>query len=323
LDPIIETSRLVKHFYLGGLFGRRQKVVHAVDDVDLCIPTGKIFALVGESGCGKTTFGRMLVGLTSATSGNVFFQGNELRYCLNQKSIRRQLQFVFQDTFASLNPRKSVREALEQPFAVHATLTRKELGTEVVNLLDMVGLTPPQIYEKRYPHELSGGQRQRVAIARAIAVHPRFIVADEPVSQLDVSVRAQILLLLTRLQEELKLTYLLISHDLALVRTVANHVAIMYLGKILEEAAVEEVFEYPLHPYTQILLDSTPIPDPRLAKRKQRTILRGDPASPIDPPSGCRFRTRCPHVSDRCTSDEPVLVEIGPNHKVACHSCSK
>jgi len=303
--------------------GRRQKVVHAVDGVDLRIPTGKIFALVGESGCGKTTFGRILVGLTSATSGNVFFQGNELRHCLNQKSIRRQLQFVFQDPFASLNPRKSVRETLEQPFAVHTTLTGKELGTEVMNLLEMVGLTPPEIYEKRYPHELSGGQRQRVAIARAIAVHPLFIVADEPVSQLDVSVRAQILLLLTRFQEELKLTYLLISHDLALVRTVANHVAIMYLGKILEEAGVEEIFDRPVHPYTQILLDSTPIPDPRLAKQKQRVLLHGDPASPINPPSGCRFRTRCPHVSDRCTHDEPVLVEIGPNHKVACHSCSK
>lgn len=320
MAPIVETSKLVRHYDLGGLFGHHQKVVHAVDGVDLQIPEGEIFALVGESGCGKTTFGRMLVGLTSVTSGNVFFEGKELRRCLSQKSVRRQLQFVFQDPFASLNPRKSVGETLEQPFDVHTTLKGKEVRVEVLNLLQMVGLTPPSIYERRYPHELSGGQRQRVAIARAIALHPRFIVADEPVSQLDVSVRAQILLLLTRLQEELRLTYLLISHDLALVRTVANHVAIMYLGKILEEGRVDEVFERPTHPYTKVLLDSTPIPDPRVAKQKQRTILHGDPPSPVDPPSGCRFRTRCPRLSDRCSSDEPVLVEIGPNHKVACHS---
>jgi oligopeptide/dipeptide ABC transporter ATP-binding protein len=320
MTPLIETVGLAKHFSLGGIFQRERKVVRAVDDVDLKIRSGEILALVGESGSGKSTFGRVIVGLTPPTAGKVIFEGNNLYQGFsNEKATRRQLQIIFQDALASLNPRKTVAETLRQPFEVHTELNGEKLREEVSSLVRMVGLTPPEMFADRYPHELSGGQRQRVVIARAIALRPKFVVADEPVSQLDVSIRAQILKLIVRLQRELKLTYLLISHDLPTIRTIADRVAIMYLGRVVEEGTVEQVFDSPQHPYTQILLGSTPIPDPRLARQRKRIIPKGEPVSAIDVPSGCRFRTRCPYAFEPCISSDPKLIDCGSEHKVACH----
>lgn len=320
MNPLIETVGLAKHFSLGGIFQRERKVVRAVDDVDLKIRSGEILALVGESGSGKSTFGRVIVGLIPPTAGKVIFEGSNLyQGLLNEKATRRQLQIIFQDALASLNPRKTVVETLRQPFEVHTELKGEKLHEEVSSLLRMVGLTPPEMFADRYPHELSGGQRQRIVIARAIALRPKFIVADEPVSQLDVSIRAQILKLIVSLQQDLKLTYLLISHDLPTIRTIADRVAIMYLGRIVEEGTVEQVFNSPQHPYTQVLLSSTPIPDPKLARQRKRIILRGEPVSAIDAPSGCRFRTRCPYAFELCVTDDPKLIDHGSEHKIACH----
>lgn len=320
-EPLLKVAKLTKHFPVKkGLFKRKEQSVKAVDGVSFEVSKGENLALVGESGCGKTTTARLILRLIEPTSGSISFTGKNL-FNLTEKelaSIRPQMQLVFQDPYASLNPRKTIRQILGKPFGLHTDLTKEKIEDEVLRLLEMVGLTPPTLFVDRHPHEFSGGQRQRICIARAIALNPSFVVADEPVSALDVSVRAQILNLLKDLQARLGITYLFITHDLAVVRSVSNRVAVMYLGKLAEVGEVSELFQEPFHPYTEALLSATPIPDPERSRSRERIILRGDVPSPIDPPPGCRFHTRCPLALEKCRESEPQLVKLDDRF-VACH----
>ena len=313
---LLSARDLVKHFPVRkGLFGRRVGAVKAVDGVSLDIAAGETLALVGESGCGKSTLGRLLLRLIEPSSGSVWFDGEELT-ALGEAAMRarrRHLQIVFQDPYASLNPRMTVAQILAEPLRLHG-LAEGRRRERVAELLALVGLRPE--YAQRYPHEFSGGQRQRIGIARALAVEPRLIVADEPVSALDVSVQAQVINLLDDLRVRLALSLVLIAHDLAVVKHVADRVAVMYLGKIVELAPAEAVFARPRHPYAQALVAAIPRPDPTAPRRK--LLLEGDVPSPIDPPPGCRFHTRCPHAVERCKREEPALEESG-GHAVACH----
>jgi oligopeptide/dipeptide ABC transporter ATP-binding protein len=314
---LMEIASLRKHFPIKtGLWGE-SKIVRAVDDVDLTIEEGESFGLVGESGCGKTTLGKLILRLLEPTAGKVIFDGHSLFDLRKEemRKIRKDLQIVFQDPYSSLNPRMTVREIVGRPLELHGVADDDERQKRVLNLLEKVGLSPEQA--SRYPHEFSGGQRQRIAIARAIALNPRFITLDEPTSALDVSVQAQILNLLKQLQSELKLTYMLISHNLSVVRHLTDHVAVMYLGKIVELAQTPELFERSVHPYTKALVSAVPVPDPEI--RRQRIVLKGDVASPVDVPPGCRFHTRCPYARESCRSEEPKLEEVAPEHLVACH----
>ncbi len=320
--PLLEVRGLVKHFPLKrGLIGRLRgapaMAVKAVDGVDFSIERGQTLALVGESGCGKTTTGRCVLYLQPPTAGEIKLNGTTIDPHDDEamRKRRRTLQIVFQDPNSSLNPRMTIGQTLEEAIAFHKIAPRNERSAAVDDLLETVGLSSR--HRGRYPNELSGGQRQRIGIARALAVNPSLIVADEPVSALDVSVQAQILQLLTRLREERGLSYLFISHDLGVVRHISDHVAVMYLGVIVEQAPTRELFGAPLHPYTQALLSAAPIANPRL--RRQRVILSGDPPSPINPPSGCRFRTRCPYAQPVCAEQTPPLRQLRPNHLVACH----
>jgi oligopeptide transport system ATP-binding protein len=320
--PLLEVRGLVKHYpikqgFVAKLRREPGKAVRAVDGVDFSIRRGETLALVGESGCGKTTTGRCVLYLQTPTAGEVLVDG-ELIDPSDEAAMRhrrRDLQIVFQDPNSSLNPRMTVGQTLEECIAFHGVASRGERPELVGELLQTVGLVRGQA--NRYPNELSGGQRQRVGIARALAVNPSLIVADEPVSALDVSVQAQILQLLERLREERGLSYLFISHDLGVVRHISDAVAVMYLGTIVEQAPTAILYANPQHPYTQALLAAAPIPDPR--RRRQRVLLQGDPPSPIDPPSGCRFRTRCPYATDRCAAEVPLLRETEAGHRVACH----
>ena len=320
--PLLDVRGLVKHFPIKrGLFGRLRGVptsaVKAVDGVDFSIERGQTLALVGESGCGKTTTGRCVLYLQPPTAGEIKLNGVTIDPHDDEamRKRRRTLQIVFQDPNSSLNPRMTIGQTLEEAIAFHKIAPRAERSGAVDDLLDTVGLSGR--YRTRYPNELSGGQRQRIGIARALAVNPALIVADEPVSALDVSVQAQILQLLTRLREERGLSYLFISHDLGVVRHISDQVAVMYLGVIVEQAPTTELFAAPLHPYTQALLSAAPIANPRI--RRQRVLLTGDPPSPINPPSGCRFRTRCPYAAPVCAEQTPLLRPLGPHHLVACH----
>jgi len=317
--PLLQVTDLKKHFPIRrGIFSRVAGWVKAVDGVSLGIAQGETLALVGESGSGKTTTGRCILRLLEPTSGGVTFDGVDLLSLPPgaMRRMRRQIQVVFQDPYASLNPRMRVGTIVREPLDIHRIgANRRERDEMVAALLRRVGLDPGM--RNRYPHEFSGGQRQRIGVARALALRPRLIVADEPVSALDVSVQAQVINLLIDLQEEFRIAYLFIAHDLAVVERIADRVAVMYLGQIVEVAARAEIFRNPLHPYTRALLQAIPIPDP--ARARERQVLRGDPPSPAQPPPGCRFHTRCPSAVEACPRIEPPLVEVAPGHWVACH----
>ncbi len=320
--PLLEVRNLVKHYPVGRsagdiLRGRPGAAVRAVDGVTFQVQRGETLALVGESGCGKTTTGRCVLFLQQPTSGEVLFAGEAIdpRDAAALRERRKQLQIVFQDPNSSLNPRMTIGQTLGEVLVFHDMASSRERNRAVAELLETVGLASR--HAGRYPNELSGGQRQRVGIARALAVNPELIVADEPVSALDVSVQAQILQLLQRLRDERGLSYLFISHDLGVVRHISDHVAVMYLGVIVEQASTPELFMNPRHPYTQALLDAAPVANPKL--RRTRAPLQGDPPSPISPPSGCRFRTRCPYATELCAAQTPKLRELNPGHLVACH----
>jgi oligopeptide transport system ATP-binding protein len=294
-----------------------KRTVSAVDHVDFDIKVGETLGLVGESGCGKTTTGRALVGRVPLTAGSIEFAGTDITHFSKRqwRELHRDVQLIFQDPYASLNPRMNVRDIIGEPLLLHGIAKGAELRTKVDELLDMVRL--PHAAAQRYPHAFSGGQRQRIVIARALALRPRFLVADEPVSALDVSIQAQVIGLLQDLQRELGLSYLFIAHNLAVVKHIADRVAVMYLGRIVELATKEQLYRQPLHPYTQALLSAAPIPDPAVV-RPGRILLKGDPPSPIAPPSGCRFHTRCPLAVERCSVESPPLLEIAPGHATAC-----
>src|SRR5687768_5570347 len=309
---LVNVRRLVKHFPVEG----SDDVVRAVDDVSFEILRGETLGLVGESGCGKSTVGRCLLRLIEPTAGEIDFDGRNVR-TLNRgdlRELRREMQIVFQDPYASLNPRIRVGDIVGEPLVIHNIGTKNDRSERVGELLRRVGLDPD--YRKRYPHEFSGGQRQRIGVARTLALNPKLIVADEPVSALDVSVQAQVVNLLQELQEEFGLTYLFISHGLAVVEHISTRVAVMYLGRIVEIAPAAELYLRPLHPYTQALLSAIPVPDPK--RKRERIVLQGDVPTPINPPSGCRFRTRCPIAIDECARIDPELRELAPGHRVAC-----
>jgi oligopeptide transport system ATP-binding protein len=319
--PLLEVRDLVKHFAVGGgMLSKPAGRVRAIDGVSFSLHKGETLGLVGESGCGKTTTGRCILQLERPTSGSIVFEGIDLVSLDSAalRAVRRRIQVIFQDPYSSLNPRMTVAQILGEPLKVHGIVRdRGERELRVRELLGQVGLLPQ--HGERYPHQLSGGQRQRVGIARALAMQPALIVCDEPVSALDVSIQAQIINLLEQLQAELGLTYLFIAHDLSVVRHISDRVAVMYLGKIVEIADRRALYDEPLHPYTQALLSAVPIPDPKIEAQRQRTVLRGEVPSPLNPPAGCVFHPRCPLAVSRCSAEVPMLREVRPNHWAACH----
>lgn len=318
-EDLVVVRNLKKYFPVtGGIFSRITGWIKAVDDVSFNIKPGETLGLVGESGCGKTTTGRVLLRLLEPTEGDVFFEGNEVFELGREelRRLRRDMQIVFQDPYASLNPRMTVGDIIGEPLEIHNVARGKEKENRVRELLETVGLSA--LHARRYPHEFSGGQRQRIGVARALALNPKLIVCDEPVSALDVSIQSQVLNLLEDLQEEFDLTYLFIAHDLSVVRHISDRVAVMYLGQLVEIADEDELYENPMHPYTEALLSAIPIADPRIQQGRERIVLTGDVPSPANPPSGCHFRTRCMHAMDRCSESKPPLKDYGAQHFVAC-----
>jgi oligopeptide transport system ATP-binding protein len=320
VTPLLSVRQLVKHFPVrGSIFRRSSRQVHAVDDVSFDVYPGETLGLVGESGCGKTTIGRALLQIVPPTSGTIVFDGRDLARLKGneRKAFHRAAQMIFQDPFGSLDPRVTVGETIGEGLRIHGIGSRAERTERVREIMNLVGLR--SYYTQRYPHEFSGGQRQRIGIARALILHPKLVICDEPVSALDVSIQSQILNLLKDLQQQLGLTYLFIAHNLAVVRYISDRVGVMYLGKLVEIAPTEELFDRPLHPYTQALLSAIPVPDPARREARRRIVLVGDVPSPIDPPAGCRFHTRCPLAIDVCRTTEPPLKPYGHGHTAACH----
>lgn len=315
---LLTVNNLKKYYPItGGVLGKEIGVVKAVDDVSFTVHRGETLGLVGESGCGKSTTGRSILRLIEPTAGEVIFEGKSVTAMKKEelRLIRRDMQIVFQDPFASLNPRHNIEKILEEPLIVHGIGSSAERKKRVHEMLEVVGLN--SYHARRYPHQFSGGQRQRIGIARALMLNPKLIVADEPVSALDVSIQSQVLNLMQDLQKELGLTYLFIAHDLSVVRHISDRVGVMYLGRLVELTTSEQLYQKPLHPYTQALLSAVPTPDPDI--KKERIILQGDVPSPANPPSGCTFHTRCPHVTDLCRSTRPEFRDVGDGHFVACH----
>ncbi len=320
--PLLEVVDLKVHFPVGdGWILRDRRVVKAVDGASLTLNSGEVLAVVGESGCGKTTLGRAIVGLVEFTSGKIRFRGKEIdRLPTEDRAVfRRQVQMIFQDPFDSMNPRKSAFQMIAQPLMLNGIVSKPELLDEVLRLFDRVGLAPGTAYLNRSRHELSGGERQRLSIARSISMHPSVIVADEPVSALDISIQGQILSLMRQLQQDSGISYLFISHDLAVVRSLADRVMIVYLGQVAEEGSADQIFNSPGHPYTMALLAAHPIPDPAASRSRKRLVLSGDVPSPINPPVGCRFHTRCPFAESICAEVPPPFKGLGAGHRAACH----
>jgi oligopeptide transport system ATP-binding protein len=323
-NTLLRVEDLVMHFPIyRGFLQRQVGAVRAVDGISFDVKRGETLGLVGESGCGKSTTGRAVLQLYRPTSGEVQFDGVDLTRLKgeNLRKMRRKMQMIFQDPYGSLNPRMTVGEIIGEPLIVHNIANEKQANERVKQLLELVRMNPS--FSNRYPHEFSGGQRQRIGVARALALQPSFIVCDEPISALDVSIQAQVINLLEELQEQFNLTYLFIAHDLSIVRHLADRVAVMYLGVIVELAARDELYSKPLHPYTQALLSAVPIPDPIAEAKRERIILTGDVPSPVNPPSGCRFRTRCPFAEEVCSQSRPEFREIRPGHFVACFFAEK
>lgn len=318
-DVLLQVEDLVMHFPIyRGVFQRQAGAVRAVDGISFDVKRGETLGLVGESGCGKSTTGRAILQLYKPTAGKVHFDGVDLIHLKGEelRKMRRKMQMIFQDPYASLNPRMTVGQIIGEPLMVHNAATGAEINERVQHLLELVKLNPA--FATRYPHEFSGGQRQRIGVARALALQPSFIICDEPISALDVSIQAQVVNLLEELQEQFNLTYLFIAHDLSMVRHISNRVAVMYLGVMVELASRDQIYMNPLHPYSQALLSAVPIPDPIADAKRQRTILEGDVPSPVNPPSGCRFRTRCPIAEAVCAESRPEFREVKPGHFVAC-----
>lgn len=319
-EILLEVDDLFMHFPIyRGVIRRQVGAVRAVDGISFSVKKGETLGLVGESGCGKSTTGRTILQLYKPTAGKVTFEGVDLVALRGEqlRKMRRKMQMIFQDPYASLNPRMTVGQIVEEPLMVHGIINSRERKDRVKSLLDLVKMNPS--FSDRYPHEFSGGQRQRIGVARALALNPSFIVCDEPISALDVSIQAQVVNLLEELQAKFNLTYLFIAHDLSMVRHISDRVAVMYLGVIMELADRDDIYDNPLHPYTQALLSAVPVPDPVVEAKRQRTILKGDVPSPANPPSGCRFRTRCPIAEAICAEERPEFRELKPGHFVACH----